>query len=201
MVLTLSQGLVVSSSIGFCVLLMTSVNAMIHSCIKGRINETCSFEPTASALGIGQGNQAIQPPVTRSRPPTLYVPRKPMPKHLERMPETDEEKAMADEFAWLARVAMAPNRDSDESRDTFDVEKQEILPLNPRKSQPLNPRTSQPLNSRISKPLDPRMTSQPPSTRQSQPLHPRRSQRVKPVRPARPWSEAPQPRNPGSHAI
>jgi len=188
MVISLSQSLVVSSGIGACVLIMTSINAVIHSCIKARANNSCSFEPSASALGIGQEYQAIVPPVTRSRPPTLYVPRKPMPKHLERMPETDDEKTMAEEFAKLARVGTGL---SNESRDTFDVEKMEIQPLNPRRSQPLHPRGPQSTN-----------------TRRSQPLHPRRSQRVAPVRPARPWSEVPQPRyipqpryNPGPHAL
>ncbi|KAF2823031.1 hypothetical protein CC86DRAFT_469610 [Ophiobolus disseminans] len=139
MILPLSQGLVVCASVGCSILLATSITAMVQACTRARDKESCSFEPTASALGMGHGYQAIVPPEARSRPPTMYDPRKPLPKQLEAMPETDEEKALSDDFSKIVRVDSGL---SDDRKDSLDAGKDESWPLNaekPRRAPPVRP--------------------------------------------------------------
>jgi hypothetical protein len=126
MIIPLSCGLVLASGIGGFILLSTTITAVVQACMRARAKESCSFEPTASALGMGYGYQAIVPPVQSSRPPTMYDPRKPLPKQLDGMPQTEEEEALAVEISQKKRVDSSL---SATSMYSDDVEKQETMPL------------------------------------------------------------------------
>jgi hypothetical protein len=141
MILPLSRGLVVTTGFGGFVLLTTTITAAVQACMGARDKESCSFEPTASALGMGHGYQAIVPPPMRSRPPTLYDPRKPLPKQLDGMPQTEEEMALAEEIAPPKRADSAM---SESSRYSGDIAKEETWPLNAEKPQVLAIRPSRP---------------------------------------------------------
>jgi len=136
MILPLSVGLVITAGTGCFILLATSITAMVQACLRARAKESCSFEPTASALGMGHGYQAIAPPVARSRPPSMYDPRKPLPKQLETMPETDEERALAEDFSKMTRVDSGL---SNEGKDSLDGTKDESWPLVSEKPQRIPP--------------------------------------------------------------
>ncbi|KAH6080803.1 hypothetical protein HBI67_026550 [Parastagonospora nodorum] len=141
MILPLSRGLVVTTGCTSFILLSTSITALVRACMGVRDKESCSFEPTASALGMGHGYQAIVPPAPRSRPPTLYDPRKPLPKQLDGMPQTEEERALAQEIARTPRTVSVL---SESSRYSGDFEKEETWPLNPEKTQVRSIRPSRP---------------------------------------------------------
>ncbi|KAH7091338.1 hypothetical protein FB567DRAFT_272314 [Paraphoma chrysanthemicola] len=136
MIIPLSRALVVTAGSGCIILLGTTITSMVQACMRMRSKESCSFEPTASALGMGYGYNALVPPVARSRPPTIYDPRKPMPNTLERMPETDEEKALVEPIAGSRRVDSGISQSDDEH---IDFEKEETWPLNPKKSERVAP--------------------------------------------------------------
>ncbi|KAF2730889.1 hypothetical protein EJ04DRAFT_499695 [Polyplosphaeria fusca] len=89
MLCPLSKGWSISGGIGVAVLAITSLTALIDLC-RHRSKHTCSFEPTASALGMGHGYQAVVPPLARGDIPTLYDPRKPIPGTPARPPREDE---------------------------------------------------------------------------------------------------------------
>jgi hypothetical protein len=131
MILPISRGLVVTTGTGGFVLLTTTISAIIQACMRARAKESCSFEPTASSLGMGYEYQAIVPPVESSRPPTMYDPRKPLPKQLDGMPQTEEEKDLAVEIPELKRTESIRSATSIYSDD---MEKQETWPLNPETS-------------------------------------------------------------------
>jgi hypothetical protein len=131
-ILPISRGLVVATGTGSFILLATTITAIVQACMRARAKESCSFEPTASALGMGYEYQAIIPPVQRSRPPTMYDPRKPLPKQLDGMPQTEEEENLAVEIPEKKRVDSTMSATSIYSED---FEKQETWPLNPEKSQ------------------------------------------------------------------
>lgn len=59
--------------------LCASLAATLHACHRARDSKACSFEPTASALGMGHGYQAVRPQTLRDAIPTLYDPKKPIP--------------------------------------------------------------------------------------------------------------------------
>lgn len=143
MILPLSRGLVVTTGIGSFILIATTITAMVQACMRASAKESCSFEPTASALGMGHGYQALVPPMpSGSRPPTIYDPRKPLPKQLDGMPQTDEEMDLAVGVAQPKRADSAISRSSNYS---VDKEKEETWPLNPEKSeQARNVRPSRP---------------------------------------------------------
>ncbi|KAL5120733.1 hypothetical protein ACEQ8H_001212 [Pleosporales sp. CAS-2024a] len=141
MILPLSRGLVITSGFGNFVLLITTVTAIIQVCTQLRDKESCSFEPTAAALGMGYEYQAIVPPSLGDRPPSLYDPRKPLPKQLDGMPQTEEESALADPIAPRTRVDSSM---SERSKYSGDVEKEETWPLNQEKPQVPAIRSSRP---------------------------------------------------------
>jgi hypothetical protein len=133
MIIPLSCGLVFTTGIGSFILLATTITAMVEACMRARAKESCSFEPTASALGMGYDYQAIVPPVQSSRPPTMYDPRKPLPKQLDGMPQTEEEENLAVGIVEKKRVDSTLSATSVYSED---MDKQETAPLvNPEKSQ------------------------------------------------------------------
>jgi hypothetical protein len=131
MILPIGRGLVVTTGTGSFILLTTTISAIVQACMRARAKESCSFEPTASSLGMDYGYQAIVPPVESSRPPTMYDPRKPLPKQLDGMPQTEEEKDLAVEVPVMKRV---DSMRSATSIYSDDMEKQETWPLNPETS-------------------------------------------------------------------
>lgn len=126
MILPLSRGIVVATGVGSFILLCTTITAMVQACMRARAKESCSFEPTASALGMGHDYQALVPPPMRSRPPTMYDPRKPLPKQLDGMPATEEEKDLA---VSIPRSKRADSAMSASSNYSVDPEKEETWPL------------------------------------------------------------------------
>ncbi|KAI4674517.1 uncharacterized protein J4E88_008253 [Alternaria novae-zelandiae] len=74
----LSRGYTIAAGAGWFLFLITFITATIDACRRAREKESCSFEPTASALGMGfHGYDAVVPPPSRSRVPTMYDPRVP----------------------------------------------------------------------------------------------------------------------------
>jgi hypothetical protein len=140
-IIPLSIGFAVTSGTSLLLVTSTTMTAMIQACLRTRVKEICSFEPSAAALGMGHDYQAIMPPTIRSRPPTIYDPGKPLPKELERMPETDEEKAMAEDGFGLSRVDSGL---SVETKEIKDVEKEAAWPLAPEEPRVLQIRPSRP---------------------------------------------------------
>jgi hypothetical protein len=142
MILPLSRGLVVTTNITAFILLVTTITATVQACTRAREGSSCSFEPTASALGMGHDYMAIEPPTVRSRPPTLYDPRKPLPKQLDGMPQNEEEESL------VVQIAPPPRRAdsilSESSIYSRDMEKEETWPLNADKPQVLSIRPSRP---------------------------------------------------------
>jgi hypothetical protein len=128
LIIPLARSLVSIAGVGAFILISTTITAMVQVCVEARAKESCSFEPTASSLGMGHGYQAIEPPAPRSRPPTMYDPRKPLPKQLDGMPETEEEKDLAVEITKVKRVDSSLSASSVYS---VNIEKEERWPLNP----------------------------------------------------------------------
>ena len=62
----------------------------------------------------------------------MYDPHRPLPKQLDGVPETDEEKALAEDFSRVERVDSGL---SDERKVPVDGGREETWPLNPEKSQ------------------------------------------------------------------
>jgi hypothetical protein len=77
MLVDLSRGYTIAAGAGWFLFLITFITAAIDACRRAREKESCSFEPTASALGMGHGYDAVAPPTLRSRVPTMYDPRIP----------------------------------------------------------------------------------------------------------------------------
>jgi hypothetical protein len=117
----LSIGFAVTTGTGLLLVTSTTLTATIQTCLRPKVQEMCSFEPSASALGMGPYYETIAPQTLRSRPPTMYDPRKPLPKELERMPDTDEEMALAENGFGMSRVDSGL---SVESKELKDVEKE-----------------------------------------------------------------------------
>ncbi|RAR01457.1 PC4-like protein [Stemphylium lycopersici] len=78
MVVDLSRGYAISAGAGWFLFLVTFIMATIDACSRAREKESCSFEPTASALGMAHGYAAIVPPPSRSHVPTMYDPQVPL---------------------------------------------------------------------------------------------------------------------------
>jgi hypothetical protein len=144
MMVPLSIALVITAGFGCALLIGTTITAMVRACFRARVKEIArySFEPTASVLGMGHEHQAIVPPMARSRPPTMYDPGRPLPKDLEKMPETDEEKALADRGLRSGRVDSGL---SEYSKHSVQLEKDAAWPLSQEKPQQVVPmRASRP---------------------------------------------------------
>jgi hypothetical protein len=86
-------------------LAVTALVALISVCTRSRAPESCSFEPTASALGMGHGYQAVVPTMLRENIPTIYDPLKPTP-------GTPKRPLREDEGGLLERGAMMGFRQS-----------------------------------------------------------------------------------------
>ncbi|CAA9956920.1 hypothetical protein PTMSG1_00528 [Pyrenophora teres f. maculata] len=85
----LSRGYAIGAGAGWFLFLVTSITAVIAACCRLQERESCSFEPTASALGMGHGYAAVLPPQSRSRVPTMYDPQVPsdLKEKIEKLPE------------------------------------------------------------------------------------------------------------------
>jgi hypothetical protein len=78
MLVDLSRGYVITACAGWFLSLCACITAAVEACSRARAKESCSFEPTASALGMGYGYAAIVPPAVRSRVPSIYDPQLPL---------------------------------------------------------------------------------------------------------------------------
>ncbi|KAF1848653.1 uncharacterized protein K460DRAFT_364648 [Cucurbitaria berberidis CBS 394.84] len=103
MLVPLSKGYVVAAGTGGFLVLVTCLVATVEVCNRVRAKESCSFEPTASALGMGHGYQAIAPQVSRDRVPTMYDPRMPLRRDLERTSIEHDEAGFASEGIEMGR--------------------------------------------------------------------------------------------------
>jgi hypothetical protein len=103
MLLPLSIGYVITAGTGVFVLLTTLILSVIHTCHRSRGSKACSFEPTASSLGMSHGYQASMPVVSNGRIPTFYDPNKPVPNPDESAHIGDEEKGFASAGADMGR--------------------------------------------------------------------------------------------------
>ncbi|KAF2661777.1 hypothetical protein K491DRAFT_710610 [Lophiostoma macrostomum CBS 122681] len=95
MVCPLTTAYTVAGGVGSFLLAITSLAALISACSQARNQKVCSFEPTASTLGMTHGYQAVIPPQSRSTIPTLYDPRKPEPGSDDKSPRGSEEVGLA----------------------------------------------------------------------------------------------------------
>ena len=77
MLVDLSRGYTIAAGAGWLLFLITFITATMDACRRAREKESCSFEPTASALGMGHDYAAVVPPPSRSRVPSMYDPRIP----------------------------------------------------------------------------------------------------------------------------
>jgi hypothetical protein len=127
----LSKGYAIAAGTGGLLFLITCIMATADACNRAREKESCSFEPTASALGMGYGYAAITvPPTSRSRVPTMYDPRLPLrfddseEKKLERNGTQEKDPAIKD-----VETGRADSVVSQEGRISFEFEKEIIGPL------------------------------------------------------------------------
>jgi hypothetical protein len=125
MLIPLSKAYAITTGTGLLLLLITSMTATIQACSRlGRDAKPCSFEPTASGLGMGHGYQAALPKKSRGPIPTLYDPNMPLPEFDEKETQSrsrgssvgDEEKVIvgAGAGAELARRDSANSRMGDD---------------------------------------------------------------------------------------
>ncbi|KAH7378273.1 hypothetical protein BKA66DRAFT_610409 [Pyrenochaeta sp. MPI-SDFR-AT-0127] len=102
MLMPLSKGYVLAAGIGWFLILVACIVATANACNRARAKESCSFEPTASALGMAHGYQAVIPNTPRDRVPTMYDPQRPLRAEPE-SPKSDEEKGFANEGSQMGR--------------------------------------------------------------------------------------------------
>lgn len=102
MLCPLSTGDTAAGGAGFTILVITSIASLITACRRARDERICSFEPTASGLGMGHEYAAVVPPIQRGTIPTIYDPRKPIPGTPSRPPREDE-IGLADSGAGMSR--------------------------------------------------------------------------------------------------
>jgi len=119
MLVALSKAYVVAAGTGLFLVLVAFIVATVDACNRIRAKETCSFEPTASALGMGHGHEAIAPMEVRSRVPTMYDPRTPFQEAQQGIIEEadEEEKDLAKAGGQTARRDSALSHDSKGSKE------------------------------------------------------------------------------------
>ncbi|KAJ4374950.1 hypothetical protein N0V83_002029 [Neocucurbitaria cava] len=131
MLVPLSKGYVVAAGTGGFLVLVACIAATVDACTRARAKESCSFEPTASALGISHGYQATMPDTPRDRVPTMYDPRKPFHADPGKAPVELDERGFANEGTQMGR------RDSglSEMGKAYDYEDEITGPLSLEKPQ------------------------------------------------------------------
>ena len=103
MLVPLSKGYVVAAGTGGFLVLVTFIAAMVDACTRARAKESCSFEPTASALGISHGYQAVVPNTPRDRVPTMYDPRRALDADPEKLSGEHDKMGFASEGTSMGR--------------------------------------------------------------------------------------------------
>ncbi|KAF1963730.1 hypothetical protein CC80DRAFT_12266 [Byssothecium circinans] len=78
--LPLSKAFAIAAGVGAFLMICLSASTVIQTCHRARDSKPCSFEPTASALGMGHGYHAVGVPrISKGAVPTIYDPLKPDP--------------------------------------------------------------------------------------------------------------------------
>ena len=106
-------GLSIAAGTGFLLVAITALTSLVHT-IRNRHQKSCSFEPTASALGMGEGYGAVRVPALRDNIPTIYDPQKPIPEEY----SVDEEKGLKKEAADMGRSDSNSSKSSRGSRSS-----------------------------------------------------------------------------------
>jgi hypothetical protein len=129
MLVDLSRGYAIAAGVGGLLFLVVCVMVTVNACNRARDKESCSFEPTASALGMGHGYVAITvPPTSRSRVPTMYDPR--LPLRFDEESNLGENDAREKESATKdVEIGRADSVVSEEGRISFELEKEITGPL------------------------------------------------------------------------
>ncbi|KAF2711584.1 hypothetical protein K504DRAFT_489435 [Pleomassaria siparia CBS 279.74] len=123
MLCPLSKGHSIGNGTGGFIVSVTALTALISICARFHALESCSFEPTASSLGMGHGYQAGIPATTRATIPTIYDPLKPTPGTPKRPPREDE--------IGLAEggAVMGVRNSIDNTRRTNNVDVEMLIPI------------------------------------------------------------------------
>jgi len=102
--LPLSRAYAIVAGTGLFLILTTLMTSIVQSCNRVRDSKPCSFEPTASGLGMGHGYQATLPKQSRGPVPTLYDPDMELPDfEKQERSSSDEEKGLAGAGAEMGR--------------------------------------------------------------------------------------------------
>lgn len=157
----ISKIMVVAAGTAGFLLLVLCISVTVAAVNRARAKETCSFEPTASGLGMGHGYQAAAPTTSHSRVPTMYDPRRPLDGKKE-MKMVDEEETIG--FASQGSQMSFSDSGLSEMRRVQGVLEKDIRGQ-----------------------LNAINVEKPPQ--------------VLAIRPSRPWSEAPKPRDNTVHAL
>ncbi|EMD97365.1 hypothetical protein COCC4DRAFT_197545 [Bipolaris maydis ATCC 48331] len=72
MLVDLSMIHFIAAGAGWLLFLIAFISATVDACRRAREKESCSFEPTASALGISHGYATTFPPQSPYRMPSIY---------------------------------------------------------------------------------------------------------------------------------
>ncbi|CAO2653947.1 Nn.00g106800.m01.CDS01 [Neocucurbitaria sp. VM-36] len=126
MLVPLSKGYAVAAGAGGFLVLVACITSTVDACSRAKAKESCSFEPTASALGMSHGYQAVIPDTPRDRVPTMYDPQRPAHTDSRKAPSEHDEMGFAKEGTEMGR------RDSGLSemgKVSYEVEKQITGPL------------------------------------------------------------------------
>jgi hypothetical protein len=129
MLVDLSRGYAIAAGVGGLLFLVACLMATVAASNRAGDKESCSFEPTASALGMGYGYAAITvPPTSSSRVPTMYDPRLPLPydeeNNLGESGAQEKESATKD-----VKTGRADSVVSEEGRISLELEKETTGPL------------------------------------------------------------------------
>lgn len=73
-IIPLSKAYIVTAGAAASLIMTTFIISIVDACNRARVKASCSFEPSASALGMDYGQSAITPMAVRSRVPTMYLP-------------------------------------------------------------------------------------------------------------------------------
>ncbi|KAF1945598.1 hypothetical protein EJ02DRAFT_509285 [Clathrospora elynae] len=127
MLVPLSKGYVAAAGTGWFLFLVAFIVATIDACNRAREKESCSFEPTASALGMSHGYATTIPPAMRSRVPTMYDPLKSLKVDPEKAPRVKDEEEK-DSMSKSGDLGRADSVVSQEGRMSFELEKEKEIP-------------------------------------------------------------------------
>ncbi|KAF2273897.1 uncharacterized protein EI97DRAFT_435543 [Westerdykella ornata] len=118
-----SKGSLIQAGVSWILITTTSMITLVGIYRRLREKKSCSFEPTASALGMGGGYQAVAPALPRTTIPTIYDPAKPLP-------ETYAKISTAPKHTSSVAASASGKRDSVISESSTVVEGEISGPLN-----------------------------------------------------------------------